>query len=232
MNDSREHDQEPGGRFLLGRRCLTVHHGTLWVDARVAAILGLSENETLPERTDETPESATPQASRPLELTPIHHVRPSRKGLIRLGAIVIAFAVFTAFQAQRLWSHGDAREIPIHAPGIAATPSAPPNLPKPPAAEVRLNDDGVPVDIRATEAAAVLAAFCKASKPSGERKPIGLSQTRSLGASAVLGRFEDSAFPAEQKAILIYLDPRISRWRAGTGAGPIAPLSTEPNNGP
>ena len=217
MTDSNQEDKAPEAGALLGKHCVSVHHGMLWIDAGIAKILGLSENQVLPE-TNENGEKDNPLAgTRPgmVVLTPIVRVRPSRKWLARTAAAAAAFALLFAFQTQRLWSHTQADESPVVA--AAARPPAPtkPAARRPPAVQVQRDAGGVLVDISGPDASSVLDAFCGATDPTGARKPIRISAAPGQGAGAMLGHFEDASDPGAALPILIYFDPRTRRWRTG-----------------
>jgi len=233
MSDPTQDDEAREDEVLLGRRCVTVHHGTLFVDPRIAKILGLEENQTLPEtRTKDVEEEAQTDGERRqvVVLTPIIHVRPSRKGLLLGAAMLAVFALFLALQAKRVWSRDDARGTPV-AIAVDRPVSVDP-APRPlPRTQVRSDERGIPVDIRGPDAAAVLAGFCSASDPTGRRKPAGISAAPARS-GAVLGHFEDVSAPDSRGAILIYLDPRISRWRAGNGNEPIETIRVTREDAP
>ena len=227
MSDAKQDDDVRGGRFLLGRKYVTVHHGKLRIDAEIAKILKLMENQVLPERVD-TDEDDLPRdpSARPLVvLTPIIRVRPSRKWLFCLAAVVAGFVLLWTFQVQRFWSQKEVRAIPVVVPTSISTDPAPakPRRSKPPSVHVRRDSQGVPIAISGPDAVGVLAKFCEVADPSLGRTPIGIAPAPPHGSGMVLGHFQDHGVSEQHLAILIYFDPRTSRWRVGDGTRPIEP---------
>lgn len=228
MSGSKPDDRGDGKRTLLGRRCIEVHHGTLRVDERIASILKLSENQILPEPTrDEEEEPTEPAPRAEVVLTPIIRARPSRKKLIHGLAILAVFVLFGAWEARRQWSRVEASDSPMvdRAATVRRPPPAQPAVSRP-RAIVQRDTEGALLKISAAVPGDVLEAYCRATDPAGNLRPLGTSPVPGGGSGTLLGLCEDAFEPNSASAIVIYLDPRTSRWNAGDGKTPLRPRPT------